>query len=202
MSDNNSKVDNIYLKGDNYIIYAHPCSKEVDTDEGTFTSDYMKFTVDLLRSVKGTGYETLCTFLRNDVTTHDEITLALSNTGGCVDAGYKIINALRACEGKITCRVEAPCYSMGAILAIAGDKLIMEKNTFLMFHNYSGMQRGKGQEALDMLVNTDEWIKEAFKSVCTPFLTAAEMNKIFDDKDVYIHDSDKDINTRIKRHFK
>lgn len=197
-----TKKDNIHLKDDTYIIYAHPQTRQVKTTEGTFTSEYISYTVDLLGSIKGKGYETLCTFLRNDVTAHDQVTLALSNTGGSVDAGYKIINALRACQGYITCRVESPCYSMGAILAIAGDALVMEKNTFLMFHNYSGMQGGKGQEALDMHIHTHDWIKHAFKSVCMPFLTKVEMDRIFDDKDLYVHDNAKDLKARMKRHFK
>lgn len=147
-------------------------------------------------------YAELLHLLRREVKEKDEVVIHLGNFGGSCHLGVQIINAVKHCKGKVHMQVEFPCYSMGAIMAVSGNSLTLEDDTFLMFHNYSGGSYGKGQEKMDAMVHTDAWLKKAFKRRCTPFLTKPELTKLFQDQDVYVHADGKGLKARMKRHFK
>ncbi len=147
------------------------------------------------------GYAKLCHFLRS-TDPGDHTIIYLSNHGGSCASGYQLINAVRQSPGQVHMMVDAPCYSMGALLAVAGDSLQMNPNTLLMFHNYSGGSGGKGREMLDLALQHDVWLQGAVKNTAYPFLSKKELTDIAADKDVYVHWDDPALKERIKRHFK
>ncbi len=147
------------------------------------------------------GYARLCHFLRT-TSPEDNVIMYLSNHGGSCASGYQLINAVRQSPGQVHMMVDAPCYSMGALLAVAGDSLHMNPNTLLMFHNYSGGSGGKGREMLDLALQHDVWLQSAVKNTAYPFLSKKELSDIAADKDVYVHWDDPTLNDRVKRHFK
>lgn len=132
----------------------------------------------------------------------DVINFYLSSPGGSVASGHQLINAITDTQAKVNMIVDAPCYSMGALLAVAGSSLKMHPGTFLMFHNYSGGAAGKGPDIEDQVVACKQWVYHVFDRVATPFLTKKEMDYIKDNRDVYIHETDENLPARIKRHFK
>lgn len=158
---------------------------------------YMGNDVDLEQQ-----YHQLCHLLRVVVNKDDDVTFHLGNFGGSCHAGMQIVNAVQNCKGKVTMQVEFPCYSMGALLAISGNDLVMEPSTFLMFHNYSGGSRGKGAELIKGALETHKWLMGMFERIGSPFLTNKEIKKLMRDEDIYIHHDDKTLETRKKRHFK
>lgn len=143
----------------------------------------------------------ICQSLRSYAET-DHVVMYLANYGGSCHAGQRLINAMADCRAPITVIVDAPCYSMGALLALAGSSLIMHQSTFLMFHNYSSRTGGKGGELLEGIKNTDGWLKDQQYSTCYPFLTKAEISKITKDQDIYIAHDDPSLQLRLERHFK
>ena len=147
------------------------------------------------------GYAKLCHFLRS-TEPRDHTIIYLSNHGGSCASGYQLINAVRQSPGMVHMAVDAPCYSMGALLAVAGDSLHMNPNTLLMFHNYSGGSGGKGREMLDLALQHDVWLQGAVKNTAYPFLSRKELADIAEDKDVYVHWDDPTLKDRIKRQFK
>lgn len=132
---------------------------------------------------------------------NDKVTIELAGPGGSVDTGIVIVNAIRDCKCGVDIVVVGRCFSMHAILAVSGKSLVMKPNTWLMFHNYSGGESGKGTEMFDATIQTYKHIHQFFDDLATPFLSAEEITKVKSDKDVYIRASDKDLNKRIKRHF-
>ncbi len=147
------------------------------------------------------GYAKLCHFLRASKE-DDQIIMYLSSYGGSCSAGYQLINAVRSSPGLVHMMVDAPCYSMGALLAVSGDTLLMNPNTLLMFHNYSGGNGGKGREMLDLATHQDAWLQSAVKNTAFPFLSKKELADIAADRDVYVHWDDATLKDRIRRHFK
>jgi ATP-dependent protease ClpP protease subunit len=146
-------------------------------------------------------YRDLRHVLRTTAST-DVVTFYLSGYGGDCHGLISIVSAINASKAKVHMAVDAPCYSAHATLALAGDSLSMNKRTFLMFHNYSGGHYGKGNELTSLIQHTNKWIHGYFKEYHCPFLTEEECEKIIKDKDIYVHAEDKDIKTRIRRHFK
>ena len=140
--------------------------------------------------------------LLNEMGEQDAVTLKINSPGGSVDVGVTLLEAMARCKGQVVCHVIHPSYSMGAIIALAGDYLLMDPFCFLMFHNYSSGVFGKGAELMAGARHGDAYIKNLFTGFCTPFLTKSEMTKLWQDQDIYIYETDTDYQKRLKRHFK
>lgn len=130
----------------------------------------------------------------------DIIHIHMSNFGGACHVGFRIAHNIKASKAKVHMHVEAPCYSMGAILAVCGDELTMCPGTFLMFHNYSGGESGKGGEMKMAIKEYSKHFRDSLEYFCSPFLTEDEITKLVKDIDVYIHA--RNYKKRAKRHFK
>jgi ATP-dependent Clp protease protease subunit len=132
----------------------------------------------------------------------DQTLIRLNCPGGRCDIGASIISAMLNSKTSITCLVEAPSYSMGAIIALCGDNLIMKDNTFLMFHDYSGGYYGKGGDTAKAVQYQREQLSRDFESWCVPFLTKKEFSAMMSGEDFYIKNDDPTLAARVKRHFK
>lgn len=132
----------------------------------------------------------------------DTIVLRINSTGGRCDIGRAIIDAMKASQAKVHCYVEAPSYSMAALIALAADEMSMADNSYLMFHCYSGGYYGKGGDTAKQVQYENEWLSKFFEDICTPFLTKKEFDNIMKGEDFYIKNDDPTLQTRIKRHFK
>lgn len=140
--------------------------------------------------------EDLATFTPNDA-----VALYINCPGGRVDIGLSIINAIRSSQAATTAIIEAPSYSMASVIALATDKLIMLDNTFLMFHNYTSGAYGKGAELVTGIKHSDAHFNKMMHNVCYPFLTKKELQRIQNDGDVYIYDTDENLGKRKERHY-
>lgn len=147
------------------------------------------------------AYVEMCHDLRRNIAAQDTVTITLNNFGGSCHGLISIVNAIKACPAKVHMVVAAPCYSAGASLALAGSSLSMEHNTFLMFHNYSGGSSGKGEDIVDDAMHHRKWIYRYFRDLHMPFLSEKECARIESNRDVYVHSHDKDLNSRLRRHF-
>lgn len=63
------------------------------------------------------------------------ITLSINSPGGSVFDALAIFNALRNSGAEITVRVMGIAASAASYIAMAGDKIVMPENTFMMVHN-------------------------------------------------------------------
>lgn len=64
-----------------------------------------------------------------------DITLSINSPGGSVFDGLTIYNALRASGANVTVKVMGIAASIASIIAMAGKKIIMPENAFMMIHN-------------------------------------------------------------------
>lgn len=159
-----------------------------------------QYTVYLSTYVNEPGqYGHLNNFLVNTVNEEDKVTIYLSNWGGDLYSTVSIMNAIKDCPGTVHIEVCAPCYSAATMIALSGDSLVLRPHTFLMIHNYSSSFEGKGGELKAAATNESKLIEGIFKEVYSPFLTKNEIKTILDDKDVYVHWNDSDLDERINR---
>lgn len=136
-----------------------------------------------------------------DAGPEDEVTLDLSCPGGSCEIGFNIVQAIQSCACPVHVHVRYPTYSMGAIIALSGSSLTFAPHSFIMFHAHSSSTHGK---APDIEMERKAFIKihdARFKSICCPFLTPGEVNKIFKGQDLYIHHDDAGLQARLDRHF-
>lgn len=165
-------------------ISRHHTDVYLDSGFDSFPMDY----VDLLHSLHHAKAE-------------DTFLFHLANTGGDVYTAFQLCHAVKNTQATVTMFVTQPCYSAGAILALCGDNILFNPATFLMFHNYSTVDGGKGGEFLVKVKESDEHLHRSFEYFCSPFLTDAEFNTLYNDQDVYVRSYDKSLKARIKRHF-
>lgn len=70
------------------------------------------------------------------------ILLRINSPGGSVIDGIAIYNALRYHPAQITVRIEGVAASIASVIAMAGNKVIMAENSWIMIHNPMTDARG------------------------------------------------------------
>lgn len=118
------------------------------------------------------------TFISNVV---DPVNLEFEN----IETTAKTLTATKA-EAKAI--IEAPSFSMGAMLPCVADSVEMQPFSFLMCHDYSGGMQGKGSEMREQIKGFDTLVLKMLDScVKHGILTEQDKFNIKDGKDVYIH---------------
>lgn len=83
----------------------------------------------------------------------DEITVRINSPGGDVFDGIAILNALRGHKAKITTVVDGLAASAASFIAMAGDEVVMSRNSEMMIHDASNFCHGN---AADMRACADD----------------------------------------------
>jgi ATP-dependent Clp endopeptidase proteolytic subunit ClpP len=78
------------------------------------------------------------------------ICLHINSPGGDVFDGLAIYSALKAHPARVTTIVDGLAASAASFIALAGDKVCMAENAFMMIHNAWGVAMGNKAEMLDM----------------------------------------------------
>lgn len=166
------------------------------------TSSSASYDIFLSKNVESdiTNYWNLIRLL-DEAGEQDVVNLRLSNYGGDLHTGVALAHAVKNCRATTLVHVTSNCYSMGAILALCGDGLLIYPGNYLMFHNYSGGEIGKaGEIETSHKANKKCWT-DYLNYFCSPFLTEKEIATIMSDKDVYVHFDSKGLKGRMKRQF-
>lgn len=78
------------------------------------------------------------------------ITLSINSPGGSVFDAIAMYNALRNTGKEITVRVMGVAASAASLIAMAGDKIVMPENTFMMVHNPLTGTYGNAEDLREM----------------------------------------------------
>lgn len=127
----------------------------------------------------------------------DLVYLHLNSSGGDFNTGLQIINNVLASNARVVTILEARAYSMAALIFLCGDELIVHDNCQLMFHIYSGIFAGKGNEQQAEVIAVGSWFEKVMSRLCTPFLSTHEIEAILKGSDLWL-DSDE-IRRRLQR---
>ena len=76
----------------------------------------------------------------------NNIDLRLNTPGGSVFDGMAIYNLLKQHQAQITVYVDGLAASMGSVIAMAGDLIVMPENSLLMIHNPWTLASGDAEE--------------------------------------------------------
>ena len=74
------------------------------------------------------------------------LNVEINSPGGDVFAGLAIYNALKGSGKEIVVKVMGVAASAASLIAMAGDKIVMPKNTFMMVHNPWSFAMGNADE--------------------------------------------------------
>jgi ATP-dependent protease ClpP protease subunit len=84
-----------------------------------------------------------------------EITVRLSSPGGDVFDGIAIHNALRAHPAKVTVHVDGLAASIASVIALAGDRVVMQPHSQMMIHDASSMCYGQAADMRELAERLD-----------------------------------------------
>lgn len=148
------------------------------------------------------GYYIPLLELLSSASSLDIINVHLCTPGGSLSAGQLLLQAIKESDATVHMIVEGHACSMGALLALSGDNLTFKHASYLMFHTFSGGERGKSNEMDSSLKSSLKSWTTLLQTYCTPFLTKKEINQLLDGKDLYFHPEDKETELKLKKHFK
>lgn len=139
--------------------------------------------------LQGSYYTDLFYTLRS-ASENDVVYLHLNTSGGDFDTGLQIINNMLASNAHVVTVLEARAYSMGAFIFLAGDEMVVHDNCQLLFHIYSGVFTGKGNEQQAESLALSSWFEKFMGRTCQPFLSLGEIKAILKGSDLWM-DSDE-----------
>lgn len=116
----------------------------------------------------------------------DTVFIHLNTPGGQLDTGVQIINAMQNSQAKIVTILESMAYSLGTLIFLAGDEMVVNENCMMMFHNFNGGLIGKGNELTSQLDATVKWFGSLAKNIYIPFLTESEFERIARGEDLWM----------------
>ncbi len=121
---------------------------------------------------------------------NDVIYIHLNTSGGRLDTGVQLINAMQNSQAHIVTVLDGMAYSLGTLIFLAGDEMIVNDNCIIMFHNFKGGIVGKGNEIISELEATVKWFSELAKQLYIPFLSEEEFNRILKGEDLWMRSSE------------
>lgn len=127
----------------------------------------------------------------------DVIHIHLNTPGGHLTTGVQIINSIKASQAHIVTHLESEVCSLGSILFLTGDEMVVYDNCVMMFHNYSSGYVGKGHELTSYVEATSKWYHKLMKDVCSPFLSDEELDRIARGEDLWMQS--EEIADRLQR---
>lgn len=116
---------------------------------------------------------------------NDIIYIYLNTPGGRIDTGAQIISTMHSSGAKIITVAEGEVCSLGTMIFLCGDEMILQDHSLFMIHNHSGGATGKGHEYLAAAEGTSKWFEEMAKIVYTGFLTDDEFRLMMNGKDYW-----------------
>lgn len=116
----------------------------------------------------------------------DIIYIHLNTPGGQLDTGVQMINAMKNSQAKIVTVLDGVAQSLGTLIFLSGDEMIVNDDCMMMFHNYNAGFAGKGNELSAQIDATTKWFAQIGKHVYIPFLSEAEFDRIIRGEDLWM----------------
>lgn len=88
--------------------------------------------------------------------TTPKLRVRVSSPGGSVFEGIALANALRAHPATVTVQVDGIAASIASVIAMAGDRVVVQPQAMLMCHDAAGVCLGNAQDMNDMAALLDK----------------------------------------------
>ena len=126
----------------------------------------------------------------NTASQNDVIYIHLNTPGGDANTGVQILNAIKHTPAHVVTVLDGVVQSLGTLIFLAGDEMIVNDNCMMMFHNFSVGIAGKGNELSAQLDATIKWFMHIGKQLYVPFMSDAEFNRIMKGEDMWLQSAD------------
>ena len=130
--------------------------------------------------------ETSARHFRDELAKHPnakEITVYINSLGGSVMEGIAIYNQLKRHPAHKTVRIDGFACSIASVIAMAGDTIVMPKNTVMMIHNAWMIAIGNSKElhkAADDLETINQASSQAYLDKAGDKLSVEKLTELLD----------------------
>lgn len=121
---------------------------------------------------------------------NDVIYIHLNTTGGRLDTGVQLINAMQNSQAHVVTVLDGMAYSLGTLIFLAGKEQLVNDHCIIMFHNFKSGIVGKGNEIVSELEATVKWFTELAKELYIPFMTQEEFARILKGEDLWMRSTE------------
>jgi ATP-dependent Clp protease, protease subunit len=102
--------------------------------------------------------------LLNDIQDKNDLNIYVNSGGGSVFAGLAIYNMLKRSKANKTVYVDGVAASIASVIALAGDKVVIPSNAFMMIHSPWTVAMGNSKDMRKMADDLDS-IEEGIMKV-------------------------------------
>lgn len=132
----------------------------------------------------------------NNATANDHVILNIASSGGSIETGIHIIQAMFHTKAKVTTYAMGLAASIAAVVWACGHRRYLSDVGTLMFHMPSSFHFGKTQDTVEDASYMVSYFTQLLKLVTKDILTEEEIEQVVAKrKDVFI--SDLNLNTKL-----
>ncbi len=115
----------------------------------------------------------------------EDIDLYINSPGGDVFAGLNVVNAIQKAKVQVTAHVEVMAASIAGVIALACDKIEIDKNSLVMLHNCWTVSSGN-KKALEQDIKAMEAIDNILHNIITENSTDNTLISQIEEGDVWL----------------
>lgn len=118
-------------------------------------------------------------------TATEDIDLYINSPGGDVFAGLNVVNAIQKSKVQVTAHVEVMAASIAGVIALACDKIEIDKNSLVMLHNCWTISSGN-KKALEQDIKAMEAIDNILHNIISENSTDETLIAQIEEGDVWL----------------
>lgn len=118
-------------------------------------------------------------------TVTEDIDLYINSPGGDVFAGLNVVNAIQKSKVQVTAHVEVMAASIAGVIALACDKIEIDKNSLVMLHNCWTVSSGN-KKALEQDIKAMEAIDNILHNIISENSTDETLIAQIEEGDVWL----------------
>ena len=118
-------------------------------------------------------------------TATEDIDLYINSPGGDVFAGLNVVNAIQKSKVQVTAHVEVMAASIAGVIALACDKIEIDKNSLIMLHNCWTISSGN-KKALEQDIKAMEAIDNILHNIISENSTDDSLIAQIEEGDVWL----------------
>lgn len=115
----------------------------------------------------------------------EDIDLYINSPGGDVFAGLNVVNAIQKSKVQVTAHVEVMAASIAGVIALACDKIEIDKNSLVMLHNCWTVSSGN-KKALEQDIKAMDAVDNILHNIITENATDDTLIEQIEEGDVWL----------------
>lgn len=128
-----------------------------------------------------------------EANSQDLIEVHINCFGGRLDTAIQIHDMLKETKADVFISIEGACCSGASLIAMAGMRVKILPNSYMMIHSWTGGAYGKFGNVIENTEFQKKWFSNVMHRNYSDFLTNSEIKNILDGKDLYLDAQDVEI---------